>query len=459
MGLLDRIRALREPRRAWPVGKGAVVPFSEAFGHDVSQFSPEEYGDYIVTSNEIFSAASLRARLMSSLNLQLFRGLGAERAEVTRGPAAELLRYVNPYWTPRRLSRMDELAMCVWGQSFWAIEKDAGVPREIWWCKPSRMRPVPDESGYLGKFLYEPISGGPMIEFEPDEIVWFRYPNPLDEFAPLSPVAAARLAADTAASMMKANRNLFTNGLMAGGVVMPVGDKVSFEKDQANDLREDLEKRFKGVDKAHRWAVLRFEAQFKEMGVTPKDAEFLGGLNLTLRQVANAYGVPVPLLNDLEHATLANVRDLQTILWSHTLVPDSQLRADEISESFLTMFRQRGGPDVAEFDYTKVPALQEAASETWARERQAIDVGALTINEWRKSKGMPPVPWGDVHWAAVNKFAVSDATSTPQTGTTEPGGEPADTQTDEPVTDEARALLLSAFHALDGHAMNGHGRR
>lgn len=462
MGLLDRMRAARKPR-AWPVGKGAVVPFVSSHGHDVSEFSPEEYGDYLATSNEIFSAASLRARLMSSLNLQLFRGRGTARTEVLNGPAVELLEYVNPFWTPRRLARMDELSMCVWGQSFWAVEKDnAGVPREIWWCKPSRMRPVEHETGYLEKFLYEPIFGGPMIEFRPDEIVWFRYPNPLDEFAPLSPVAASRLAADTASAMMKANRNLFTNGLMPGGVVMPMGDKVTFEKHQADDLRDDLDKRFKGVDRAHRWAVMRFEAQFKEMGVSPKDAEFLGGLQLTLRQVANAYGIPVPLLNDLEHATLSNVRDLQGILWTHTLVPDAQLRSDEIAETLLPMFKRRGGPEYAEYDYSKVPALQEAVTDVWSRERQAIEVGRYTINEIRARNGEAPVAWGDVWWAPVNKSAVSDATSRPQGDTSPTGDTDVDTTDDttdddtgdavDSVDEEARTLLMSAFPQVNGHA-------
>lgn len=465
MGLLERIQAARAPR-SWPVGAGAVPPFEEFHGHDVAEYSPEEYGNYVVTSNEIFAAATLRARLMSGLNLQLFRGRGTARTEVLHGPAVELLGRVNPYWSPRRLERMDELSMCLWGQSFWAIEKDgAGLPQEIWWMKPSRVRPVPHETGYISEFLYEPLHGGPVISFRPDEVVWFRYPNPLDEFAPLSPVAASRLAADTASSMMKANRNLFTNGLMPGGVVVPTGDKVTFTSEQARDLAAMLERRFKGVDKAHRWQVLRFDAQLKEMGVTPKDAEFLGGLNLTLRQVANAYGIPVPLLNDLEHATLSNVRDLQTIMWSHTLKPDSQLRASEITEQFLPMFRRRGGPEAAEYDYTKVEALQEATTEVWARERQAIEVGRYTINEIRAKNGEPPLPWGDVWWAPVNKSAVLDADSRPQGDTSPTGGAGQDTTSDvaglgeqdgpadtTTVDDRAWRRVLAAFNGPGGGA-------
>ncbi|MBW3670766.1 MAG: phage portal protein, partial [Acidobacteria bacterium] len=71
--------------------------------------------------------------------------------------------------------------MCLWGETYWAIEKDRfGNPTEIWWLKPSKVTPVPSESGYLAGFLYEPSVGSmEPIPFRPDEIVWFRYPNPL----------------------------------------------------------------------------------------------------------------------------------------------------------------------------------------------------------------------------------------------------------------------------------------
>lgn len=455
MGLLERVQAAMAPKeRAWPVGQGAV-PLGDRFHGHQSEFSPESYGDYLATSTEIYSVATLRARLISGLQLNLYQGTGSGRSAVTSGPAVDLLRYVNPFWTPVRLARMDELSMCLWGETFWAIERDrSGVPSEIWWLKPSRVRPVPSETGYLAEFLYEPVTGGAPIRFAPDEIVWFRYPNPIDEFAPISPLGAARLAADTGSAMMTANRNLFTNGLMAGGLIVPQTDKVVFSPEQAAELEHLLDRRWKGVDKAHRWSVLRFEAQLKELGVTPKDAEFLGGLNLTLRQVCNAYGVPSPLLNDMEHATLANVRELLKAVWSLTLVPDSQLKAAEIGEQFLPLFKAVGRADVAEYDYSKVPELQEAASEVWARERQAIEIGRLTVNEIREANGEPPVPWGDVWFAPVNKAPVSGPDGAVATEGQPDGGEAAPAE-DAAVKDlaarvtAAGVLIRSAFDPAD----------
>lgn len=430
MGLLERVNAARA-ERTWPVGKGSVLPMDRFGGHDDSQFSPVEYGDYLVTSNEVFAAASLRARLMSGLDLRLFRGSGPTKTRVSAGPAVELLSHVNPFWTRNRLQRMDELAMCLWGESYWAVERDdRGIPREIWWMKPSQVTPVPHETRYLSGFLYEPLLGGQLIPFEPHEVIWFRYPNPLDEFSALAPMAAARLAADTASAMMTANKRLFDQGMHGAGVVTPANDKVTFSSTQAKELEADLARRLKGVDKAHRWAVLRYEAQFKSLDVTPKDAEFVNGLNLTLRQVCNAYGIPSPLLNDMEHATLANATAFERILWVHALKPDAEFKAAEICEQLLPRF-PRGGSgtvDYAEFDFSAVASLQEAESAIWAREAQALDRGALTINEWRARKGLPEVPWGDKPFMPVNKAQLDDDNQlpAPAAGGTPPGDEVLD---------------------------------
>lgn len=411
MGLLDRMSDRLNGNhldRLSPVASAAIPLGSTARGYDDSQFSPNEYGDYIATSNEIYSAAMLRARLMSGLDLRLYKGKGNTRLEVEDGPVNHLLDFVNPFWTWERLSRMDELSMCLFGESYWAVEKKAGRPTEIWWLKPSRVKVVPDPKGYIKGYVYEGINGETPLPFKTDEIVWFRHPNPIEEFSALSPVAPARLAADTASAMMKSNSRLFKDGLQLGGVIVPDADKVTFSQEQADELERLLDKRWTSAQRRHRWAVLRFEAKFQPMSMTPKDAEFVAGLSLTLKQIANAYGIPVPLLNEMEGATLANLREFQQVLWTHSLVPDAKLRAAEIREQFLPMFK--GGPDYCEFDFTKVAALQESASSTWDRERQAIEVGSLTINEWRKSKGYPPVAWGDSYWVPVNKTPVTDGT-------------------------------------------------
>lgn len=432
MGFLDRIaEVMRSPSPAlsWPVGQDVIG--TREFGHP-SPFDQEKYGEYIATSNEIFSAVSLRARQMAGLQLNLYQGRDADKKlTASQHPAAKLLDYVNPFWTPERLNRMDEMSMGIWGETYWAIEKDPfGTPKEIWWLKATKIKPVEDSDKYLRGYIYTSATGE-RIPFLPDEIVWFRYPHPGDEFAAMSPLAAARLAADTAAAMTRSKEQLHAQGLQLGGVIVPAKDKVTFKAGQAEELEQLLDKRWSNPKNKARWAVLRYEAQFHTMNITPKDAESVAGLNLSLRQVLNVYGIPSPLMNDLEHATLANVKELIRWLWEGALQPDAKLRAAEIREQFLPLFKGPGSPDWAEYDFSKVAALQESQSEAWTRDAGAMERGAITINEWRRGKGLPDVPWGDVWWAPVNKQRVktdepAPADQAPADDTTEPAAAPSE---------------------------------
>lgn len=451
MGLLDRVQQVRHGERAWPVGAGTVLLGDRHFGHDQAEYSPAEYGDYIATSNDVFTVVSARARMLAGLPLRFYNGKGPDKAEITDGAAHDLYWRVNPHWHAERLAYIDELSMGLWGQSFWAIEPGpGGEPAEIWWLKPSRVKPVPHAEDYLERFLYEATTGE-VIEFKPHEIVWFRYPNPLDEFSPLSPLAAARLAADTGSAMMRSNNNLFRQGLQMGGLVVPDTGNVAFSPEQAGDLEKALERRFIGADKAHKWGVLRFEAKFQPMSLSPKDAEFIDGLNMTFRQVCRAYGMQSALQNDLEHATLSNATAFERLEWSRTLQPDAQLRAAEIREQYLPRFKR--GPAWCEFDFGTVPALQESASEAWVREAQALDRGAITINEWRAKQGMPAVPWGDRPYMPVNKapLAPDGSLDLPEPAVkTLPDDEANPSTPPRELDHHAARRLLAALRPLNG---------
>jgi HK97 family phage portal protein len=415
MGLLDRVDAVRA-ERSFATGPADVMFVDEQFGFDKERFGPESYGDYIATSNEIYSVVNnLRAKPMAGLPLRLWTGDDEKKKEVTSGPLRDLLTKVNPFWTSLRLWWQTELSLCLWGESFMVVERGGSrIPQELWWVKPPFMRPVPHPDNYISGFLYDGPSGE-QLAFAPDEVIWLRYPNPIDQFVGLSPLAAARLAADVGSAAMQSNKNLFKDGWQIGGFVGPkaAGNRpVTFSPEQADELQEKLEQRHAGADKAHRWGVLRFDANVQQMGITPKDAEYLGSLNMTLKQVCNAYGVPSVLLNDLEHATLANVNVYQRQLWDMALMPELRFLESELEEQLLPMFGMSPGRQTARkvsFDTSKVSALQEAESAVWDRERQQVEVGSLTINEWRKKYGMPPVAWGDVWWCPVNKAPVDSA--------------------------------------------------
>ena len=112
--------------------------------------------------------------------------------------------------------------------------------------------------------------------------------------------------------------------------------------------------------------------------------------------------------------------------------------------------------------------MQESATESWTREAQALDRGAITINEWRKGKGMAPVAWGDRPYLPVNKAPVGPdgQLQLPSSTAADTDVDPLDLPDDESnpanpapqVTGEKHAVLdhlaarklLASFHPING---------
>lgn len=407
-GLLERISAT-QAARAYPVP--GEVAFRQSWWGPTSEFVDPKYLDYIATSNEVYAAVELRSKRLATLPFRLHRGRGLDRAEIDSGPVRDLFDKVNPFWTWPRLIHQTEQSLCLVGQAFWVLEgvRD-GMPAEMWWVRPDRMWPIVDPVDYVVGFLFQ-AEDGSITRFDRDEVIWHRYPNPLDEFSGLSPLAAARLGADIASAAMRSNKAMFSQGLQIAGLVSPK-EGGRFSTEQAEELEAALDRRFRGADKAHRWGVLRFEAQFDQMALSAKDAEYLGSLKEALLHVARAYGIPPPLLGDLSNATLANVDAYEKQFWQLTMIPEANMFAAEINEQLLSRLP---GDLSCEFDFSTVAPLQESLDALWARKKDQVNLGVCTINEVRAEFGQDPVPWGEVWWAPVNVAPVGGL-----------GGDPAD---------------------------------
>jgi HK97 family phage portal protein len=396
--------------RAFVPGPGAVpdpgiTNYLAGFGLEPE--SRTDYGAYIQTSNAVYTAARIRASLLSSLPIVAYRvGPDGRKDKVTAGPLVELLSKVNPFWTFQRMVEMTELSLCLWGSAYIFLDRGTnrrGRPMEMWWARPDRVTVVPDKEAYVSHFLYQVGSDQEPMRFERDEVIWLRYPNPLDEFDGLSPLASAAIAADTSRAAMISNAAMFRNGLQLAGVVQPANGQTLTEE-QARGLEQSMSRRFKGADKAHRWGVLRFEAKFQPLSVTPKDAEYLGSLKWSLEEICRAYGVPLDLVGG--ERTYANQKDARLAIWTDTIQPEARFIATELTEQLLPLFP--GVADVVEFDLSGVAVLQEAEAAKWTIEKEQIVAGALTVNEWRASKGFDPLPWGEAWWAQASLVPVID---------------------------------------------------
>ena len=124
--------------------------------------------------------------------------------------------------------------------------------------------------------------------------------------------------------------------------------------------------------------------------------DFIQGLRWSLEEVSRTYGVPKPLLADLERATFSNINAAERMFWRNTMLPEMTFLEEQLTRMLLPRI---GYPDlVVKFDADSIEALREDENSKVNREVQMLDRGVLTINEVRRSRNLPDVPWGDA-WA------------------------------------------------------------
>ena len=353
--------AMRKAFRLGPavVGEGQMQFYNlGAYSLDGNYMPPEKWMELSVA---VYACVRLRAQTLASVPLVVYRK-GADGLEaVPDHPLAQLLGYVNDHWTTSRLWQMTESSLCIWGEAFWVLERGQsgkGQPSEIWYARADKMKPIPDAKGYLRGFVYEDANR--KLEFAPGEVIWFRYPNPADEFRGLSPLEAARVSVEASVEAIRANAAIFRNGMSPGGILSPEDNSVSFTREERELLEAQLAKRMTGADRRHRMMVFSHKVNISTPTLSPKDAEFMALMGWTLNDVCRVYQVPPMKVQDFSRATFSNVEQADKALWTDCILPELAMLSSELTEQLAPMF---GDDLVVDFDTAGIRALQEDQTE------------------------------------------------------------------------------------------------
>ena len=413
-------------------GHGSVKPFStksnRAAASDLDLFKETSgigqdwartvYGGYYASSVSIHSAIKIRSEALARPPLVVFqpgdldatKGRTGFRGNLLPEPATppligtyrskgwlpvgethpvqRLLDKVNRWYSRGELWRASEIYLSLWGSVFWALDRDETGQWEIWPLRPDRVRVLPDKQKYVKGYVYFGLTGP--VAYTADEIIWIRYFNPMEEYAGLSPIAPLRLSADMGMDALKFNRNFFRNSAQPD---MIFTTEESMSEEEVEDFYQRWEKRYQGPGNAHRPAIASFIKDIKTLGFNQREMEFIQGLCWSLEDVSRVYGVPLPMLSDLQRATFSNINAAERMFWRNTMIPEISFLEEQLNEKLLPRL---GYPELkVEFDLGAIEALRENENDRVERDAKLLDRGVLTINEVRRQRNLPDVPWGD----------------------------------------------------------------
>jgi len=303
------------------------------------------------------------------------------------------------------------------------VGSELGKPKELHLLRPDRIvinggkKPIPESYDYV-------INGRVQQSFQVDQDTGFselkhiKLWNPLDDYYGCSPLSAAAVEVDQHNLSSKHNINLLNNGARPSGAVIfkpkdESGFAVNLTEGQRAQLLTDLNNRFQGAGNAGRPMLLEGDFDWKEMGMSPKDMDFMNLKHMSATSIALCFGVPSQLVGVPDAQTYSNVAEARLALYEETIIPHLKLIQSDLNEWLIPMFNEN-----IRFEYMleSIPALAERKRKTYENVTSAVREGIMTRNEAREVIGLSPIEGGDDIYISSTLFPLGSEAPPQATG-------------------------------------------
>ena len=235
--------------------------------------------------------------------------------------------------------------------------------------------------------------------------------SPLDDYYGLSPLMASAYNIDQHNLAGLHNVALLKNGCTPSGMLKfeptdETGASASLTDDQRARLLEDLEFRFQGSQNSGRPMLLEGNFEYKQLGLNPKDMDFLELLNLSAREIALAFGVPAQMLGIPEANTYSNMETAKLGLYEETIIPLLTRVESDLNEFLVPLYDD----DIRiKYDIDSIPAMAEKTKQVYLDVSQAVTAGIITRNEAREKLGLQPIDGANELYIPSNLFPIGQA--------------------------------------------------
>lgn len=270
---------------------------------------------------------------------------------------------------------------------FGADQKDRPVALQV--LRPDRVGILTDAMGQVTGYQYR--VGQHRVEFGYDAegycpVLHLRLFNPMDDHRGMSPLVPARLAVAMHTQSTRHNVALAENQCRPSGLLFVRGKTL----DDETRLRLEDSLRQLGSGGAGSMLLLNGDFEWKDLGIRPRDMDFVQLMQETLRNIADCLGVPEPCLNSGDRSQYPGYFDAaRALFWEETLLP-----LLDMIRTGLELWMQPLWPGVGlVYDKDSIDALVARREKFSEKVANCRDV--LTLNEQRALLGYPPMAGGD----------------------------------------------------------------
>ncbi|MBB2970135.1 phage portal protein [Mesorhizobium sp. RMAD-H1] len=261
----------------------------------------------------------------------------------------------------------------------------AGGARELHLLRPERVTIETDQEGWPQALTYRCGTVKrtvPLEEPAGGQALHLSLFHPLDDHYGFAPLEAALMALDIHNAAGAWNKALLDNSARpSGALVYAPKDGGNLTEEQFARLKAELEDGYTGAAGAGRPLLLEGGLDWKAMGLSPRDMDFIEAKNAASRDIALAFGVPPMLLGIPGDNTYANYAEANRAFYRLTVLPLIARTARAFSNWLGPLY----GDDLRlEHDYDRIEGLSVERDALWQRISNA---SFLTDDEKRQAVG------------------------------------------------------------------------
>ena len=305
-----------------PVDKAADAGYSFLFGRTTSGKPVNERTAMQTTA--VYACVRILAEAVASLPLHVYeyQDDGGKKL-VHDHPLYYLLHdEPNPEMTSFvfRETLMSHLLIC--GNAYAQIIRDgAGRVLGLYPLLPDKMDVQRDDRGNIYYVYSRNSDENPMfkeygdIRLKAEDV--FHIPGlGFDGLIGYSPIAMAKNAVGMTLACEEYGASFFANGANPGGVLEHPG----VLKDPSK-VRESWNSVYRGVNNAHKIAVLEEGMKYQQIGIPPEEAQFLETRKFQINEIARLYRIPPHMVGDLDKSSFSNIEQQSLEFVKYTLDP------------------------------------------------------------------------------------------------------------------------------------------
>lgn len=281
-----------------------------------------------------------------------------------------------------------------------------------WWL----VQPWRDSAGRIWYTVTHPVTGEPMLL--PNEDVCHYKNTTRDGLKGISVLQRAREVLEGANAAQEYNKSFYLNGGQPSGVLQTEADLNGWAKDvngqirrDANGepirlkdvLRTDWERIHAGPNQSHRVAILDLGLSYTPIASSNADAQFVQNKEVTIRDIARYFGVPLYKLQEGKQAYSSNEQNSIEYVVS-TLHPIVSQYEEEQTWKLLTDSEIRAGLQI------RINMMAELKGDTGSRGSWYTNQrnnGVFSVNDIRALEDLPDVEGGDEYRESLNYVPLS----------------------------------------------------